>query len=114
MAERRREADRREQAVAELVAVGARLGEVRLSGAALQVLLELLAQATARFGPELAGASAALVDADAVLWMEPGDGTTTLHSAVGDLTVGGFRLVVTKAGGQPAQDVGAPQRASAE
>ena len=114
MAERRQEADRREQAVVELVAVGERLGEVRLSGAALQVLLELLAQATARFGPELAGASAALVDADAVLWVEPGDGATTLHSAVGNLTVHGFRLVVTKAGGQPAQDVGAPHRASAE
>ncbi|MGH9244467.1 MAG: TIGR02677 family protein [Acidimicrobiales bacterium] len=103
VAERRREAERREQAVAELLAAGDRLSEVRLSGAALQVLLELLGQATARFGPELAGASAALVDADVVLWVEPSDGPTILPSAAGDLTVDGFRLAVTAAGRRPAE-----------
>src|SRR5438105_3430044 len=46
--ERKQEAIRREQAIAELVAVGDRLHDARLSATALHVLLELLAQATAR------------------------------------------------------------------
>lgn len=102
VAERRQEAEQREQAIAELLAVGDRLDEVRLSGAALQVLLELLGQATARFGPELAGVSTGLVDAGVVLWVQPSDRPTTLRSATGDLTVDGFRLAVTAAGRQPA------------
>ena len=101
VAERRREAEQRAQAVAELLAVGDRLDEVRLSGAALQVLFELLGQATARFGPDLAGASAALVDAGVVLWVEPSPRPTTLRSAVGNLTVEGFRLAITEAGRRP-------------
>ena len=102
VAERRREDEQRAQAVAELLAVGDRLDEVRLSGAALRVLFELLGQATARFGPELAGASAALVDADVVLWVEPSARPTTLRSALGNLTVEGFRLAITEAGRRPA------------
>lgn len=101
-AERRREAEQRAHAVAELVAVGERLDEVRLSGAALQVLLELLAQATARFGPELDGTRAGLVDADVVLWLEPTEGSTIVRSAIGDLGVDGFRMAVTPAGRRPA------------
>jgi len=97
-ADRRLEADRREQAMAELLAVGDRLEEVRLSKAAFRVLVELLSQATARFGPDLAGASAALIDADLVLRIEPADRSTTVHSASGDLTVHGFSLVVLAAG----------------
>jgi uncharacterized protein (TIGR02677 family) len=101
-AELRAEAERRQEAVAELLAVGDRLEEVRLSASALQVLVELVGQATARFGPDLAGACAALVDANLVLWVEPADRSTTLRSATGDFTVHGFRLVVTAAGRQPA------------
>ena len=101
VAERRREAEQRERAIAELLAVGDRLDEVRLSGAAIQELVEPLAEATARFGPDLAGASAGLVDAGVVLWVEPSDRTTTLRSALGDLTVDGFRLAVTAAGRRP-------------
>jgi len=97
-AERRLESERRAQAVVELLAVGDRLGEVRLSAAAFQVLVELLGQATARFGPDLAGANAALVDAGVILWVEPSDGSTTLCSATGDLTVHGFRLAVAAPG----------------
>jgi len=100
-ADRRLEADRREQAVAELLAVGDRLDEVRLSAAAFRVLVELLGQAMARFGPDLAGASAALIDANLVLWVEPSDGSVTMHSASGDLTVHGFRLVVLATGRRP-------------
>jgi len=100
-ADRRLEADRREQAVAELLAVGDRLDEVRLSATAFLVLVELLGQATARFGPDLAGASAALIDANLVLWVEPSDRSVTMHSASGDLTVHGFRPVVLAAGRRP-------------
>jgi uncharacterized protein (TIGR02677 family) len=109
-ADRRLEADRREQAVAELLAVGDRLDEVRLSAAAFHVLAELLGQATARFGPDLAGASAALIDANLVLWVEPSDRSITVHSASGDLTVHGFRLTVLAAGRRPM----APKDALAE
>ncbi len=100
-AERRQEAERRERAVAELVAVGDRLGEVRLSAAALAVLIELVGRATARFGPELSGARAGLVDADVTLWIEPADGVMTVRSATGDLTVHGFRMAVTASGRRP-------------
>jgi hypothetical protein len=88
--------------VAELLAVGDRLHEVRLSAPAFQVLMELLSQATARFGPDLAGASAALIDAGVVLWVQPADALTTLRSTTGDLTVEGFRLTVTAEGRRPA------------
>lgn len=92
--ERRRLADERDRAVDELLAVGNRLDEMRLSGPAFQVLLELLAQATAQFGPDLAGATAALVDAEVVLRVEPFEGTMTLRSVLGSLVIDGFRLVV--------------------
>lgn len=101
MAEQRRGEKQRQQAVAELLAVGDRLDEVRLSGAALQVLLELLGRASAQFGPDLAGASAALVDAQVVLWVLPHAGATTVRTHAGDLSVEGFRMVVTAAGVQP-------------
>jgi uncharacterized protein (TIGR02677 family) len=101
MAERRRGEQQRQQAVAELLAVGDRLDQVRLSGAALQVLLELLGRASAQFGPDLAGASAALVDAQVVLWVLPHAGATTVRTHAGDLSVEGFRMVVTAAGVQP-------------
>lgn len=104
--ERRREAEQRQHAVTELLAVGDRLGEVRLSGAALQLLLELLGRATARFGREVAGATAALIDAPVVLWIEPGAGRTTLHSPIGELAVDGFRLAVTTPGRRPAWAIG--------
>jgi uncharacterized protein (TIGR02677 family) len=101
-AERRRQAAQRAAAIDELLAVGSRLDEVRLSGPALGVLLELLAKATARFGPDLAEVSAGLVDAPIVLWLDPAPGRTTLRSAVGDLAVDGFRLAVTRPGQRPA------------
>jgi hypothetical protein len=101
-AERRREAEQREQAVAELLAVGDRLDEVRLSAPAFQVLVELLGQATARFGPDLAGANAALIDAGVVLWVQPTGTVTTVRSTSGDLTVEGFHLTITRAGRRPA------------
>lgn len=107
LADRRQEAVQRQRAIAELLAIGERLDQVRLSGPALQVLLELLAQATARFGPELAGASAALVDAGVVLWVEPWPGPTTLRSTLGDLTLDGFRPAITAAGRRP-RPAGAP------
>jgi uncharacterized protein (TIGR02677 family) len=110
VAERRREAEQREQAIAELLAVGNRLDEVRLSVPALQVLVELLGRATARFGPELAGVSAGLVDASVVLWVEPSDRPTKVRSVTGDLTVDGFRLAVT-ASDQRAPDWAAGERA---
>lgn len=101
VAERRRLAEERERAVAELLAVSDRLRDLRLSGPALQVLLELLARATARFGPDLTSVSAGLVDADIVLWVEPSGRPTTLRSALGDLRIDGFRLTVTLPGRRP-------------
>jgi len=113
-ADRRLEAERREQAVAELLAVGDRLEYVRLSAAAFRVLVELVGQATARFGPDLTGACAALIDASVVLWVEPFEGSVTLRSATGDLTVHGFRLVLTAAGRRPAPPSTEPAEGTAE
>ncbi len=93
--QRRRDDERRAAAIAELAAVGDRLGDVRLSAAAMAVVLELLSLATARFGPDLAGSTAVLVDAPLTLWVEPHDGDARLRSIVGDLTMIGFRLAVT-------------------
>lgn len=93
--ERRRDDERRHAAIEELAAVGDRLGEARVSAAAMAVVLEMLGLATARFGPDLAGATAALVDAPLTLWIEPFHGDVTVRSPVGDLTIAGFRLAVT-------------------
>lgn len=101
--QRHREAVERERAIDELLAVGDRLGDVRLSGGALTVLLELLGRATARFGPDLGGAHAALVDADVTLWVEPYDGAVVVRSPLGDLTVDGFFPSVARTGSRPAQ-----------
>ena len=100
--ERRREDEQRAAAIDELAAVGDRLGEIRVSGAAMAVLLELIGLATTRFGPELAGVTASLVDAPLTLWIEPYPGDVTMHSPIGDLTVCGFRLAVTADRHQPA------------
>ena len=96
--ERRRDDEQRAAAIAELAAVGDRLAEVRLSAPAMTVVLELLGLATARFGPDLAGTTAALVDAPLTLWIEPNDGAVTLSSPIGDLTVHGFRIAVIVTG----------------
>jgi len=100
--QRQREAADRALAVGELLAAGDRLGEVRLTGAALSVLLELLSAATARFGPDLAGTHAALIDADLTLWILPTPGGMTVHSPFGDLTLDGFGVVVRPAAAPPA------------
>ncbi len=100
--QRRRDDERRAAAVDELAAIGDRLADSRMTAAAMAVVLELLGLATARFGPDLAGATAALVDAPLTMWIEPYDGTVTLRSAVGDLTVSGFRLAVTVDDRRPA------------
>jgi uncharacterized protein (TIGR02677 family) len=100
--QRRREDAQRVGAIEELAVVGDRLGEVRVSGPAMSVLLELIGLATARFGPELAGVTAALVDAPLTLWIEPHAGDLTLRSPIGNLTVSGFRLAVTADRHQPA------------
>jgi uncharacterized protein (TIGR02677 family) len=108
-AERRREAEARARAIAELVAVGDHLEEARLSGAALQVLLELLARATAQLEAGLDGTSAGLVDADIELWLQPAAGSVTLRSAAGDLTLDGFRVAVTAGGRRPAPVIDRPE-----
>jgi uncharacterized protein (TIGR02677 family) len=89
-----RESAARVRAIDELLAAGDRLGEVRLTGDALAVLLELLGAATARFGPDLQGANAALIDADLTLWVRPRPGGMTVHSPLGDLTLDGLELLV--------------------
>jgi hypothetical protein len=98
---RRREDGRRSAAIDELAAMGDRLTELRLSAPAMTVVLELLGLATARFGPDLAGTCAALVDAPLTLWIQPNDGAVTLRSPIGDLTVHDFRMAVTVTGHEP-------------
>jgi uncharacterized protein (TIGR02677 family) len=108
--ERRRHDELRAAAIAELAAVGDRLADIRLSAPAMTVVLELLGLATARFGPDLAGTNAALVDAPLTLWIEPYQGAVTLRSPIGDLTVHGFRVAVTVADELPVWDDGVDVR----
>ena len=89
--------EQRARGIAELLAAGDRLGDVRLSGGALTVLFELLGRATAALGPNLAGASAALDDDDITLWLEPHAAGMVLRSPLGDLALDGFRLAVGRA-----------------
>ena len=111
--QRRRDDERRAAAIAELAALGDRLTESRLSAEAMVVVLELLALATARFGPELAGSTAALVDAPLTLWIEPFDGDVTVRSPVGDLTIHGFRIALSVDDRQPAASNDEPERREA-
>jgi uncharacterized protein (TIGR02677 family) len=99
--QRTRQAIERQHGIEELLAVGDRLDEVRLSGGALTVLFELLARATARIGPDLAGTSAALDDADVTLWVEPHTDGMVLRSPLGDLALDGFRAAVGRSAERP-------------
>jgi len=88
LASRAAEADRRATACAELLAVGARLADARLSAPAMTVLLELLANATS-------AGHASLPDHPLALWVTPCDGILVVHSDMGDLTVHGRALSLT-------------------
>jgi uncharacterized protein (TIGR02677 family) len=85
LATRAADADRRATACAELLAVGARLADARLSAAAMTVLLELLANATS-------AGHASLPDHPLALWVTPSDGILVVRSDMGDMTVHGRAL----------------------
>jgi uncharacterized protein (TIGR02677 family) len=88
LASRAADADRRATACAELLALGSRLADARLSAPAMTVLLELLANATA-------AGYAGLADHPLMLWVTPFDGVLVVHSDIGDLTVHGRSLSLT-------------------
>jgi uncharacterized protein (TIGR02677 family) len=77
---RAEEAERRRVACAELLAIGPRLAEARLSAPAMAVLLELLAGATST-------GQATLPDHALTLWVAPSEGSLVIHSETGNLTV---------------------------
>lgn len=97
LADRQAEAQRRKDACAELLAAGTRLDQIRLSTAALDVLLELLASANAAMGPAADGARACLVDQPVAVWLIRADRLTTIRSDGGRLVVEGFAVAVTGA-----------------
>ncbi len=80
LATRAADAERRTTACAELLAVGARLADARLSAPAMAVLLEMLANATS-------AGHASLPDHPLTLWVTPSDGILVVHSDMGDMTV---------------------------
>jgi hypothetical protein len=80
------EAERRDRACAELLAVGPRLADARLSAPAMAVLLELLAGATST-------GRATLPDHPLTLWAAPSDASLVIHSEMGNLTV--YRLALS-------------------
>jgi len=88
LATRAAEAERRATACAELLAVGGRLAEARLSAPAMAVLLELLANATS-------AGHASLPDHPLTLWVTPSDGILVVHSDMGDMTVHGRALALS-------------------
>lgn len=88
---REQEAERRDAACAELVSVGRHLERAQLSAAAMGVLLELLAGASA-------SGSARLADQPVVVWLEDGPDDTVIQSDMGALTVHGRSVVVGRPG----------------
>jgi uncharacterized protein (TIGR02677 family) len=96
LAERAAEDERRATACAELLAVGGRLAEARLSVAAMGVLLELLANATSQ-------GSSSLADHPVTLWVRPSPSGVVVRSEAGALTVHNLSLVVGRPGTMPAE-----------
>ncbi len=88
---RDRETARRAAACAELLAVGADLEAVKLSAAAMEVLLELLSSATS-------GGFSTLTDYPVALHSLPAIGTMVVRSESGSLTVHGRSLVIAAPG----------------
>lgn len=97
--EHRRLVERRQGAAAELVAAGWRLDEIRLSAAAMELLLEMLSRATADRAGNSTVSSGLPDDNDAELWLvdTPGD-AMTITSEHGEFTVEARRVVVTLPG----------------
>jgi Protein of unknown function (DUF2397) len=96
LAARAAEAQRRESACAELLAVGRHLGDARLSGAAMSVLLELLSNATSN-------GHATLPDHDLRLDVRATVGSMQIASDLGDLVVEKRSLVIGSAEASPAE-----------
>ena len=90
-AEREQEAARRATACAELLAVGDKLGEARLSAPAMRVVLELLG------GAASAGA-ARLPDHPVGLVVQSSEVTFVIRSAMGDLSIDGLWLEIARPG----------------
>ena len=90
-AEREQEAARRATACAELLAVGDKLGEARLSAPAIRVVLELLG------GAASAGA-ARLPDHPVGLVVQSSEVTFVIRSAMGDLSIDGLWLEIARPG----------------
>ena len=90
-AEREQEAARRATACAELLAVGDKLGEARLSAPAMRVVLELLG------GAASAGA-ARLPDHPVGLVVQSSEVTFVIRSAMGDLSIDGLWLEIVRPG----------------
>lgn len=109
LAASRAEADRRAMGCAELLAVGRRLGEARLSPAATEVLLELLGAATATMGPHRGEGSATLVDHRVALWVTPAESDLVIRGDGGDLSAHNLDIVVTS-GARPVWGRAAPTR----
>ena len=89
--EREQEAARRATACAELLAVGDKLGEARLSAPAMRVVLELLG------GAASAGA-ARLPDHPVGLVVQSSEVTFVIRSAMGDLSIDGLWLEIVRPG----------------
>lgn len=93
--EAREEARRQHAAAAELRAAGPRLADVRLSGTATRLLLDLLARSLAGAPPQFDEAETTDDDLDVQLRLvrTPGGGTV-IHGADGELVLDGLRLSI--------------------
>ena len=96
LAARAVEEERRATACAELLAVGGRLADARLSSPAMTVLLELLANAAA-------GGRASLPDHPVTVWMAPTEGTLTIRSDLGSLAIEGRSVVIGSGATEPVE-----------
>jgi len=94
LAARAIEEERRATACAELLAVGGRLADARLSAPAMTVLLELLANAAA-------GGRASLPDNPVTVWMAPAEGTLMIQSDLGSLAIEGRSVLISSTVTEP-------------
>jgi uncharacterized protein (TIGR02677 family) len=105
---------RQHDAADELRAAGPRLADVRLSGAATQLLLDLTARALASAPRDFAEAAGADEDLDVRACIRPAARSTVIRGADGDFTLDGLSLAIGRAAaaGRPADDLSAASEAA--
>lgn len=87
-------ARRQHAAAAELRAAAAHIAEVKLSGAATRLLLDLIARSLAGVPPGFTEATGTDEDLGVRVWLQRTGASTVVHGADGDFVLDGFSLTI--------------------